>query len=41
MIRRHEHIRELLTFALSEDYLHVRYQLGLSGRPSVVAAQIR
>ncbi len=36
-IRRHEQIRELFVFALSEEYLEVRHRLGLSGRPSVIA----
>lgn len=36
LIRRHDHIRELLAFALSEDYLEVRYQLGLAGKPSQI-----
>ncbi|MEM1348806.1 MAG: hypothetical protein AAGI01_09640, partial [Myxococcota bacterium] len=34
LIRRHPQIRELIRFALSEDFLHARYQLGLAGRPS-------
>ena len=34
MIRRHDHLRELIGFALSEDYLETRYKLGLAGRPS-------
>lgn len=36
VLRRHAHLRELITFALSEDYLEVRYALGLAGRPSVL-----
>jgi tetratricopeptide (TPR) repeat protein len=34
LLQRHPHVRDLFAFALSEDYLKVRYNLGLSGRPS-------
>lgn len=37
LIRRDDHIRELLAFALSEDYLDVRYLMGLAGKPSEVS----
>lgn len=36
VLRRHQHLRELIQFALSEDYLEVRYALGLAGRPSTL-----
>jgi tetratricopeptide (TPR) repeat protein len=33
-LRRRAETRELMAFAMSEDYLQTRYALGLSGRPS-------
>jgi tetratricopeptide (TPR) repeat protein len=34
LLQRHPHVRDLFAFALSEDYLRIRHNLGLSGRPS-------
>lgn len=35
-VRQHPRIRQLIRFALTEDYLKVRYAMGLSGRPSTI-----